>query len=98
MLTGDKARTDSQVAYAAVKQKAKAAAAVLLAGFEEWKKTTSLEVNTKTGATASTTWDRVYHLQGQAPRQLARERPGPRLVRLRGPRVRHVLQLRAGVV
>ena len=36
----------------------------------------------------------IYH--DLPPRQLARERPGPRLVRLRGPRVRHVLQLRAG--
>ena len=37
------------------------------------------------------------HIQRQAPRQLAGERPGPRLFRLRGPRVRHLLQLRAGV-
>ena len=35
MLTGKKARTDPQVAYKAVKQKAKVAAAVLRAGFEE---------------------------------------------------------------
>jgi hypothetical protein len=46
------------VAYKAVKQKAKAAAAVLRAGFEEWKKTKSLEVCTNTGAIASITWDR----------------------------------------
>jgi hypothetical protein len=64
LLTGDKARTDPQAAYTAVKQKAKAAAAVLQAGFEEWKKTKSLEVYTKTGAVASITWDRVHHLQG----------------------------------
>jgi hypothetical protein len=59
LLTGDKARTDPQVAYTAVKQKAKAAAAVLRAGFEEWKKTKSLEVFTKTGAVVSITWGRV---------------------------------------
>ena len=42
MLTGDKARTDPQVACTAVKQKAKVAAAGLRAGFEELKKTKSL--------------------------------------------------------
>jgi hypothetical protein len=46
------------VACKAVKQKAKAAAAVLRAGFEEWKKTKSLEVCTNTGAVISITWDR----------------------------------------
>ena len=55
MLAGDKARSEPQVAYAAVKQKANAAAAVLWAGFEEWKKTKGLEVFTKTGAVASIT-------------------------------------------
>jgi hypothetical protein len=39
LLTGNKARTDPQVAYPAAKQKAKAAAAVSRAGYEEWKKT-----------------------------------------------------------
>jgi len=37
----------------------------------------------------------IYH--DMVPRQLAREFPGPRLVRLRGPRIHHVLQLRAGM-
>jgi len=58
LLIGDKARTDPQAACTAVKQKAKAAAAVLRAGFEEWKKTKSLEGYTKTGAIALITWDR----------------------------------------
>jgi hypothetical protein len=35
LLAGNKARTDQQGAYTAVKQKAKVAAAVLRAGFEE---------------------------------------------------------------
>ena len=55
MLTGDKARTDPQVAYTAAKQKAKAAAAVSWAGFEEWKKAKCLEVCAKTCAIASVT-------------------------------------------
>jgi hypothetical protein len=42
LLAGNKARTDQQGAYTAVKQKAKVAAAVLRAGFEEWKKTKAL--------------------------------------------------------
>jgi hypothetical protein len=46
------------VACTAVKQKAKAAAAVLRAVFEECKKTKSLEMCTKTGAIVSVTWDR----------------------------------------
>jgi hypothetical protein len=77
-LTGDKARTDPQVAYPAATQKAKAAAAVTRAGYEKWKKAKCLEVDTKTGAIASITWDHVrwHHLQRQAPRQLARGRPG----------------------
>jgi hypothetical protein len=71
LLTGGKARTDPQEAFTAVKQKAKAAAVVLRAGFEEWKKIKSLEVFTNTGAVVSITWDRVHHLQGQATRKLA---------------------------
>ena len=58
-LTGDKARTGPQVAYPAVKQKAKAAAAVSRAGYEERKNTKCLEVYTKTGAIFSITWDHV---------------------------------------
>ena len=50
MLTGGKARTDPQVAYPAFKKKAKAVVAASRAGYEEWKKTKSLEVCTKTGA------------------------------------------------
>jgi hypothetical protein len=46
------------VACTAVKQKAKAAAAVLRAGFEKWKKTKSLEVYIKTGAIVSIAWER----------------------------------------
>jgi hypothetical protein len=58
MLTGGKARTDPQVAYPAFRKKAKAAVAASRAGYEEWKKTKSLEVCTKTGAIVSITWDR----------------------------------------
>jgi hypothetical protein len=65
LLTGDKARTDPQVGYAAVKQKAKAAAAVSRAGFEDWEKTKSLEVYTKINAVVSITWDCVNHLRAR---------------------------------
>jgi hypothetical protein len=58
LLTGDKARTDPQVASPAAKHKAKAAAAVSCAGYEEWKKAKCLEVFTETGAIFSITWDR----------------------------------------
>jgi hypothetical protein len=58
LLTGNKARTDPQVAYPAAKQKAKAAAAVSCAGYEEWKKAKCLKVYTKTGTIFFITWDR----------------------------------------
>ena len=54
-LTGGKARTEPQVAYPAAKHKAKAAAAVSCAGYEEWKKAKCLEVCAKTCAIASVT-------------------------------------------
>jgi hypothetical protein len=46
-LTGDKARTGPQVAYPAVKQKAKAAAAVSRAGYEEREKAKCLRSTPK---------------------------------------------------
>ena len=56
-LTG-KARIDRQVAYPAVKQKAKAAVCRGVVGVGGWMETKSLEVCTKTGAVVPITWDR----------------------------------------
>jgi hypothetical protein len=59
MLTGHKARGDPQQAYPATKKRAKTAVEVAWAEFNEWKKSSSLEVCSKTGAIVSVTWDRA---------------------------------------
>ena len=55
-LAGSRARTDPQVTYQSNKAKAQAAVAAAWTGYKEWK-STSVEVNTKTGALISISWE-----------------------------------------
>lgn len=58
LLTGSKARVDPQHAYPSAKKRAKTAAKSSWAEYIEWKKSSSLEVCSKTGAILSITWNR----------------------------------------
>jgi len=64
VLTGSKARGDPQQVYSATKKRAKTAVAAAWAEYKEYKKSSSLEVCSKTGAILSITWDR----DGAGPR------------------------------
>ena len=55
-LAGSRARTDPQVAYPSNKAKAKAAVAAAWSKYREWK-STSVVVDTKTGALISISWE-----------------------------------------
>ena len=57
MLNGSKARVDPQQAYPSTKKRTRAASDASWAELIEWKKSSSPEVCTKTGAALSITWN-----------------------------------------